>query len=141
MSFEDPLNEIIEVTEGTVITYLPIVCLLVFNSGILLAVYRSSHTKSLSKSTSTSQDSSVTSATILLTTTYLIFQIQASSVTLFWTSWDGAVTPTVQQWQRLSNTCAIVFENMGYCLNSYLYMLACGRIRQELFNMILCRPR
>ena len=132
--FEEPIDAIYEVVQAIVIQFLPVGCLAIFNTGILAAVYRSKTMTSLNKSTS--QDSSVTLATVLLTTYYVLFQIPEQAVTIYWTYWGGVITPDIEQWQRLSNDCSIMFENMNYCLNSYFYMFACKRIRSEWFSMV-----
>jgi hypothetical protein len=117
------------------------ISLTIFNIGIILSVYKSKRNKALNKSTVSQDDSSIFLATILVTSAFIVFQLPDKICDLFWSNWKGDVTKTVQEWQRLTIHLTALTENMNYCLNSYIYVLACGRLRKEMFAVVYSRIR
>jgi growth hormone secretagogue receptor len=67
--------EIQGMAEAVYMAVLPIVSLVAFNIGIMVAVQRSKRDKTLKRSEISSRDSSITVATIALTITFVVFQL------------------------------------------------------------------
>jgi hypothetical protein len=134
--FDEPWDEIYSATEGTITSILPIIIFLISNIGILRALYRSKQNPALNKSTSSSKESSITLATILVTCALIVFQVPDKISDLFWANWRSEVTSEVKQWQRLTLNFTVLAESMNFCLNSYIYILPCKRLRREMFKII-----
>jgi hypothetical protein len=135
--FNEPWDNIFEVNFAVFAAYIPIIFLVFFNTGVLLAVYRSKRNKELNRTSSCSNDSSITLATILVTSAFIGLQMTGKVDSVFWSVFKGEVTKDVQQLQRLFLNISVLFEYTNYCLNSFLYTLACKRLRRELINTML----
>ncbi|XP_064637022.1 G-protein coupled receptor 183-like [Lineus longissimus] len=137
--FKEPADEIHAITEGILMSICPILTLCVFNIGIIIAVHRSKQNEALKKSSGaeTSKESSITLAAVSVTTAFIIFQLPDTINDFFWANWKGIVTSDVAQWQRLTLNIDVLCESMNYCLNSYLYVLSCKRLRKEMLGIIL----
>ncbi|XP_064652514.1 G-protein coupled receptor 183-A-like [Lineus longissimus] len=134
--YDPPMDLIYSYIGGVVETFLPIFFISFFNIGILLALHRSSQNKMLQKPERSSRESSINLATFLVTSSFIVFRIPAKVNDFFWEYWQGEVTPDIVQWKRFSLNVGVLSENMIYCLNTYLYVLACKRLRQEMFEII-----
>jgi hypothetical protein len=139
-NYDKPFDEIHEISLNVLMVFLPFSSLSVFiNIGIVFAVRRSKRNKALNKSTSSSKESSITSATILVTTSFIGFQTPVIAYDFFWVYWEGEITKYFEQLLRLVINLVILLESANYCFNSYLYVLPCKRLRKEMFGIILCR--
>jgi hypothetical protein len=136
--FDKPWDDIFAAIEIVYITLLPIIFLVILNFGILFAVQRSRLNKSLNKTESASSDSSITIATIMVTSAFLFFQIFSDKMNnFFWSNWDGNISTSVRMLlKRLMVNVGILSENMNYCFNAYIYVLSCKRLRKEMFDII-----
>jgi hypothetical protein len=138
--FDTPMDDIYATVEGVLLTILPLAAVSIFNVGILVGVYRSKRNQALRKSASSSKESSITRATLLATSVFIASQIPDKINDFIWTELQGDVTPNVEQWQWLALNIVILTQSMNFCLNSYLYILPCKRLRMEMFGIILsCR--
>jgi hypothetical protein len=137
--FSEPRDEIHAMVMNVLQLFLPFAALSIFNIGIISAVRRSKHDKSLNKSSTSAKSSSITSATILVTMSFLIFQTPTIAQGFVWEYWEVDVTKTIEQFQRLSINLSILLESANFCFNSYLYVLPCSRLRKEMFDILFCR--
>jgi hypothetical protein len=134
--FDEPFDELYLTSLGTITAFFPMAALAIFNLGILVAVYRSKQNAELERSTSSKDSSSITLATVIVTCAFIVLQTPHKANTIFWTLFRGEATKDVQQWQRLMNNVVILSENMNYCINAYLYVIACKRLRREAVHII-----
>jgi hypothetical protein len=138
--FVSPWDEVYVTVKGIISAFVPMVTLTFFNVGILVAIYRSKR-KALQRSATSTNESSITLATVMTTSAFIAFQIPTKVNDFFWTNWHSEVTKDVQQLQRLTLNLAIATENMNYCLNSYIYVLGCKRLRREMFAICFCKRK
>ncbi|XP_064629607.1 psychosine receptor-like [Lineus longissimus] len=142
LNFEEPIDEIYSTIQATITAFFPMAALAIFNLGILIAVYRSKRNTKLTKTSSGpkgKESLSITLATVIVTCAFIVLQTPHKANVLFWTVFQGEVTADVRQWQRLMNNAVLLTENLNYCINSYLYILASKRLRNEMVNIICPR--
>jgi hypothetical protein len=138
--YDPPMDLMYSYIGGIVETFIPIISISFFNVGILLAVHRSRRNKILQKTaTQTNDTSSINLATFLMTSTFIVFRIPAKVNDFFWEYWQGEMTEEVQQWKIILLNIGVLAEGMIYCFNSYIYVLACKRLRKEMFGIICSR--
>ncbi|XP_064626313.1 P2Y purinoceptor 12-like [Lineus longissimus] len=127
---------------NVVTAYIPIICLLFCNLGIIRAVYKSkrelSHLSNTKRSSST--EKSITSTTVMVTCIFIISKIPMLFEDSFWSynSFDPT-SKLIVHLKILSINFAILMESLNYCLNFYMYGLSCKRFRKELLIIIMCR--
>jgi hypothetical protein len=121
--------------------YLPMICLVICNIGIICALKNSNKDFSRISKTrrSSSKERSITKTTIMVTCLFIIscipFQLEE-----LWHRLNYNRSPQeILHIKIVTINFAILMENLNYCLNFYMYGLSCKRFRKELVMILSCR--
>ncbi|XP_064626851.1 G-protein coupled receptor 183-A-like [Lineus longissimus] len=126
---------------NAIIIYIPFVCLLICNIGIIRAIFISARDTSLSRRKRPSSiETSITNTTLMVTCIFIISIIPNRFEQLFWLylNYDPS-SELIFHIQVLTANFAIFMESLNYCLNFYMYVLSCKRFRKELLIIITGR--
>jgi hypothetical protein len=127
--------------------YVPIVCLVVFNSGISIAVLRSrKESKRLSHSgrSDSSTEMSITKVSVSVTMFFVLTSLPIRFIGVLidngmvFRNSPGLSDSDILQIKRFSNNFCITVENLNYCFNFYMYSMTSRRFRKELWDIITC---
>jgi hypothetical protein len=135
--FEAPNDVIFDTIYAVNYTLIPVLSMLIFNVGIIVAIRRSS--KEVNQSTNkraTSIERSIALTTVVMVTVFIVFNVPNKVENILRAVWNVRVTPTVILWRKVSLNGGMLLENLNYCLNSYFYVLASKRFRSEMAQII-----